>query len=277
MYKKRQNSPDAHKRKIERIKKYYEDLNSDKERVAKYVREKVTEALYESDKTRFQLQEKLYKKIVKDKHESLVEDILDSFEERGFLNEERFVENFIRMKYHAYNGLTKIKNELKKRGVKIEEYLHILEEYDFKESAFEYVERKSEGKEYTEKDFEKLQRKLVSRGFSFQEASNAMSQIQVKSSIVEDEEDVDLEPARNFIEKRMKKGYGRQKIEQEIKYKGIQYTKEIFEEFDFFQAAFDYKIKKYGSKKETDYNTINKQKQHMLSRGFSFDEISECF
>ncbi len=280
MYKKRQNnSPEAQKRKSERIAKYYEDLNADKKKVSKYARERITEWLAESDKTRFQIEEKIYKKIVKELHEELIDEILDYFEERGYINEARFTENFIRIKFNDANGMTKIKNELKKRGVKIEDYLHILEDYDFKESAFEYVERRSDGKEYIQKDVDKLQRKLISRGFSFQEANNAISQIEIKKTVIDEdsEEEVDLEPAKKLIDKQMRKGYGKRRIEQDLRQKGLFYTKDIFDEFDFFECALNYKIKKFGTEKPSEYSVINKQKQHMISRGFTFDEIGECF
>lgn len=280
MYKKRNNA-DSFKKKSERIKKYYEELNNDEVKVAKYVREKITDWLYESDKTRFQLQEKIYKKITKSKHEELVERIIDTFESDGYINEERFVETFIRSK-HSYNyGLTKIKNELKKKGVIFEKYSHFAEEYDFQEAANEYIERKTEGKEYAQKEYDQILKQLVSRGFSFQEATSAMKQVNLKKVVFdiddEEKEEVDFSNAIRFIEKQMRKGYGKQKIEQNLKYKGIEYSKEIFDDFDFYQAAYDYKVKKYGAEKETEYSVINKQKQHMLSRGFTFDEISECF
>lgn len=280
MYKKRQNnSVEAMKKKTERIAKYYEDLNADEAKVAKYTRERITEWLAESDKTRFQIEEKIYKKIVKEKHEELVSNIISYFEENGYIDEDRFVENFVRFKFNDSNGLTKIKNELKKRGVKIDEYSHILEEYDFKTSAFEYVERKYSEKEMTQKDVDKLQRKLISRGFSFQEANHAISQLDVKKIVIDEdsEEDVDLEPAIKFIEKQMRKGYGKRRIEQDLRQKGIFHTKEIFDDFDFFECASEYKIKKFGKEKPSEYSVINKQKQHMVSRGFTFEEIGECY
>ena len=46
-----------------------------------------------------------------------IDALLDELEESNYLNEERFVESFIRYKSSRGQGLLKITNELKKRGV----------------------------------------------------------------------------------------------------------------------------------------------------------------
>ena len=68
-----------------------------------------------------------------------------------------------------------------------------------------------------------------------------------------------------------------QKIKQELKHKGLVHSNELFEEFDFFEAAKSYKIKKYGEVVPEDYNEKNKQKQHLLSRGFNFEQVGYAF
>lgn len=268
----RQNDRNAQQKKIERIKKYYAKMNEDEEKVKKYVREKTIEWLSQSDKTRFQIEEKIFKNI-QEQHTQLVSDILDEYEERGYLSEERFVENFIRNKHEMGYGETKIKNELKLKGVKAAEYTEVFEEYDFFESAKDYIERKTEGKEHTEKEIDKLQRKLISRGFSFAQIAPFMTKIKRKELIVEDG-NVDLSDTIKFVEKRMRKGYGLQKIRQEVRQKGYLFNDEMYEDLDFFEAAKEYKLKKYGTGNPEEYKDLNKRKQHMLSRGFSFEEIT---
>lgn len=278
MHKKKKFDPNAQMKKIERIKKYYASLNEDEEKVKKYVREKTMEWLAESDKTRFQIEEKIYKNIDK-KHESIVSEILEYYEECNYLNDDRFVENFIRMKFNSYDGRTKINKELKKRGINPELYEDQYDDYDFQESVIEYVKNRTEGKELTNKEIDSFKTKLINKGFSFGEVSNALPEIKKKQVVYESKEDLDeydLVPATQYIEKQMRKGYGLQRIRTELKHKGLIHTEEMFEDFDFYEAALNYKIKKYGEEKETDYNIINKRKQHMLSRGFNFDEISEA-
>lgn len=275
---KSKNPVEIQKRKIERIKKYYAKMNEDEEKVAKYVREKVIDWLSQADKTRHQIEEKIFKNI-EPQHTELVNKILNEFEERGYISEKRFVENFLRIKHYDGFGETKIKNELKTKGINPEQYEHVFEEYDFLEAAREYIERKSEGKEYTEKEIEKLQRKMISRGFSFNQISPFIQKLNRKQIVIDDEneDEVDFSEARKFIQKKIQKGYGIQKIKQELKHKGLVHSNELFEEFDFFEAAKSYKIKKYGEVVPEDYNEKNKQKQHLLSRGFNFEQVGYAF
>lgn len=276
MFKNKKNDRESQLKKIERIKNYYISLNEDEEKVRKYVREKIVEWLSQSDKTRHQLQEKIYKNIKKD-HEQLVEESLDYFEEIGYIKEDRFVECFIRMKYNQYAGKTKILMELKSKGVKTGDYDYMFDEYDFEFSADEYIKKKTDNKEFSQKEIDKLKNKMISKGFNFQEISIPISEVKRKKVIFEtNEEGLDLTEAIKIIEKQLRKGYGLKKIKQELRQKGVEHTEEIFDDFDFYEAARNYKIKKYGEDKETDFKIINKQKTHMLSRGFNFDEIAEA-
>lgn len=274
MYQKKKFDKNSQQKKIERIQKYYAEMNAEPEKVAKYVREKTIEWLSESDKTRFQIEEKIFKNIDKVKHNDLVSKILNEYEERGYLSDDRFAENFIRIKYESSYGVSKIKNELKKKGLNPDKYLFHFENYDFFESAEEYVKRKTENKVFSNKEIESFQRQMISRGFSFNEISPAMEFITKKDIVIDNDEDFDFSKTIKHIEKLAKKGYGENKIKQELKYKGLEYNDELLEKFDFFEIAKEYKIKKYGIKKLEDYNEINKQKQHLLSRGFNFDQVN---
>lgn len=271
------NDRNAQQKKVERIQKYYAKMNEDPEKVAKYVREKTIEWLSQSDKTRHQIEEKIFKNINKE-HEDLVASILNDYEERGYLSEERFVENFIRLKHYDGFGETKIRQELKSKGVNSDNYLEIFESYDFFEAAREYIERKTEDKEFTEKEMDKFQRKLITRGFSFAQVAPFLAEVKRKKVILEkDDDEADFSDAMTFIEKKMRKGYGVQKIKPELKQKGLCFYDEIFDEFDFFECAKEYKLKKYGEGKSDDFKELNKWKQHMLSRGFNFDQITYAF
>ena len=276
MYKKKDN---VRNKKVEAIKKYYDKINKTEESVLKYVREKTIEWLAESEKTRFQIEEKIFKNIDR-KYEEAVSKILDYYESLNYINEKRFAEMFIRSKFFEYNGRTKINNELKKRGVNHENYELIFDNYDFNESVLEYTKRRTEGKELTQKEIDSFQLKLINKGFNFTQASNALKTIEKKKVVFESKEEMeylDLNPTIKFIEKQMKKGYGLTKIKMELKHKGYIYTEELFEDFDFYEAAYNYRIKKYGKNIELDFKIRQKQQQHMLSRGFNFDEVKESF
>lgn len=276
MYKKKGNDQN---KKIEAIKRYYDKINKTEESALKYVREQTIKWLAESEKTRFQIEEKIFKNIDR-KYEEAISKILDHYESLNYINEERFAEMFIRSKFYEYNGRTKINNELKKRGVNHENYESIFDKYNFNESILEYTERRTEGKELTQKEIDSFQSKLINKGFNFEQVSNALKIIEKKKIVFESKEemeDLDLNPTIKFIEKQMRKGYGLTKIKMELKHKGYIYTEELFEEFDFYEAAYNYRIKKYGEKVESDFKIRQKQQQHMLSRGFDFDQVKESF
>lgn len=269
----RKNNP-SKVSKIEKIKKYYENLNKNPEKVSQYAKRKAIEILSMSDKSRFEIEEKIFKNIEREKYENLVSDILDSIEEMGYLNDERFVENYIRIKFNSGFGKNRIKQELKQKNVDMFLFEEFIENYDFNESLNEYIDRKFNIKEDTLKNLNKIYQKLVLRGFEYSKVKECFSHVEIiKEVLPEKHTSFDNE---KFLEKMTKKGYGLNKIRQESKVKGYAISQEEFDRYDFYELAENYKVKKYGEEKETDLKLKQKQINHMLGRGFSYDEIKEC-
>lgn len=94
--------------------------------------------------------------------------LLDNLEENNYLNEERFAESFIRYRSSRGQGLLKITNELKKRGVcnSIIQSTMMDAELNWDELAREQLKKKFGGekpKDYKEKA--RQMRFLLGRGF----------------------------------------------------------------------------------------------------------------
>jgi regulatory protein len=84
----------------------------------------------------------------------------------------------------------------------------------------------------------------------------------------------------SFVHYKYEEGYGKVRLKNEMRTtKGISddMMNIEFEKYDWFERAKDIKQKKYGDEIEEDYKTLNKQKQHLLRRGFSFDEVAYAF
>ena len=262
--------------KIDKIKKYYEDMNKDPEKVKAYVKKKTIEILSLSDKSRFEIEEKIYKNIIRKTHEDLVSCTLDFFEEQNYINDKRFVENYIRIKYNSGYGRKYIEQELKQKKVDMNLFEDNIEDYNFIESLQEYKDRKYENiEELTYKELNKLHQKMVLRGFSFGDVKEVFSDILVLTEdIVEKEQKVG--DKTKFLEKMTRKGYGKNKIKQESRNKNITLTDDDFNEIDFYEIALEYKNKKFGEDKITDPKLKQKFINHMLGRGFIYDEIKEA-
>ena len=264
--------------KIDKIKKYYEKINSDPEKVKLYVRNKIVDILSQSDKSRFQLEDYLFKRIKKEEHELLVNEILDHYEDLNYINDNRFLENYIRYKYEQGIGKTRIINELKEKGLKcintINEQFNL---YDFEKSLIEYVERKylSKTNIVTRKEYDKIIRQLITKGYSFSDLNIIKDFFEVGKQI--EKKGVKNMDAEKLLNKLTRKGYGLNKIKQEFKQKEVMLTENMIESVDFYEIAKEYKIKKFGEENTSDKKQKQKETNHLLGRGFSFDEIKEAY
>jgi len=262
--------------KIDKIKNYYAKMNENPEKVEEYVKRKTIEILSMSDKARYEIETKIFKNIKRDLHEELVLKTLDDFEKRGYIDDERFVENYIRIKYNSGFGKKRIEQELKQKKVDMFIFEEFIDNYDFTASLEEYVERKySDTKEETMKDLNKIYQKLVMRGFDYSSVKNAFEDVTILKEKESNKKTKSLD-SKKFLEKMTRKGCGVNKIRQEARTKGIEITQEELDEYDFYEIAQDYKNKKYGEEREKDMKLKQKKINHMLGRGFSYDEIKEC-
>lgn len=85
----------------------------------------------------------------------------------------------------------------------------------------------------------------------------------------------DVRFSESFIRYRRSQLNGKLKIKQELKYKGVkeELFKHILEEYDdWFNLAYELKLKKYGYLTEKDYALKNKQIKYIISKGFSYEE-----
>lgn len=87
--------------------------------------------------------------------------------------------------------------------------------------------------------------------------------------------------ASSYIRIKSNNGYGKISINLDLKMKkGIKdeyFIKNEFEKYDWFELAKELRIRKFGEEIETDKVKFNKQKNFLLRRGFSFEEISYAF
>jgi regulatory protein len=89
---------------------------------------------------------------------------------QGYLNDKRFVENYLKDSYdYKQFGPTKVKQELKQKGIDNELINStMLElEYDYYDLAFKCLVKKCRQDIIDKKEHDKLTRFLLSRGFNF--------------------------------------------------------------------------------------------------------------
>lgn len=80
------------------------------------------------------------------------------------------------------------------------------------------------------------------------------------------------------VRQRLAQGQGRRKIEYELRHKGISsdLAESVLQKHDegSEQRALEYLRKRYGDQPADDHKERAKRFRHMVSRGFSFDEIN---
>ncbi len=117
--------------------------------------------------SRKELRDKLKKKEFSE-HVDL-EALLDELEENNYLNEERFVESFIRSRIARGQGVVKINNDLRQRGIKPSLINRVMKEADVDWFVLAAEQREKKFGENMPVDFKEKARQmrfLSSRGFS---------------------------------------------------------------------------------------------------------------
>ncbi len=132
---------------------------------------------------------------------------------------------------------------------------------------------------------ETITRMLARREHSFKEIAQKLAQKGIESEafypILEEFKAADIQSDYRYAESRARalalKGSGPQKVRADLLQKGVN---EINVEramadidVDWFELALRVKQKKFGEEKEQDYKKLLKQKQFLLYRGFSNDQI----
>jgi len=97
------------------------------------------------------------------------DDIIENLKKDNFINEERFIRNFIRGKMNARQwGKMKIKNELLRKGITekmITAYLEEIEEEPYVENLYSSIEKWLRTNQLNQETYPKLYRHLLSKGF----------------------------------------------------------------------------------------------------------------
>lgn len=83
--------------------------------------------------------------------------------------------------------------------------------------------------------------------------------------------------AESFARSKAAKPLGRQRIQNELRQKGIEdeMARAALDhlEVDWFELALELKQRKFGENAEKDFKAKGKQTRYLVYRGFSFDEV----
>lgn len=105
------------------------------------------------------------------------EEIIRRLREHDFLNDQRYVETFVRSKIHEQWGKLKIRQALHAKSVDaqlIDEYLDAIDEDDYKKMLGDAIDKWKRQHKADENDKPKLFRYLLTRGFSTSEVMDAL-------------------------------------------------------------------------------------------------------
>jgi regulatory protein len=98
-----------------------------------------------------------------------MDDLIESLKKDNFINEERFIRNFIRGKMNARQwGKMKIKNELLRKGINeqmITAYMEEIEEDPYLENLYSSIEKWLRSNQLNRETYPKLYRHLLGKGF----------------------------------------------------------------------------------------------------------------
>ena len=87
--------------------------------------------------------------------------------------------------------------------------------------------------------------------------------------------------AENYLRYRSQRGFGYQKIRQELKERGV--AAELISDalaesdIDWFALAADARCKRFGEQEPEDYKERAKQQRFLQYRGFTHEQITESF
>ena len=115
----------------------------------------------------YELQEKMTRKT---DNSDWIEEAINKLKELGYLNDQRFVDNFIRnCNEYKHYGPMRIRQELKLKGADKELINSAMEqsEFDYFEAALQCLNKKCSEPFEDRKERDRLTRFLISKGFSF--------------------------------------------------------------------------------------------------------------
>jgi regulatory protein len=136
------------------------------------------------------------------------------------------------------------------------------------ERAMNYLARR-------EHSVKELQTKLLNADFDLNEVNELLHKL-TTSGLQSDQRFTE-----NYIRYRSQRGFGSQRIRQELKERGI--TAELISseleaaEIDWFALAMTVRCKRFGELSPDDFKDRAKQQRFLQSRGFTHEQITESF
>lgn len=120
-----------------------------------------------------------------------------------------------------------------------------------------------------------LRTKLLKADFSHDEIDNVIEKL-IAANLQDDGRF-----AENYLRYRSQKGYGSQRIRQELKERGVNSNNidYAFEqaEIDWFSLAAVARQKRFGEQRPDDFKERAKQQRFLQYRGFTHEQITESF
>ncbi len=120
---------------------------------------------------------------------------------------------------------------------------------------------------------EELRKKLAKAEVTAEEIEQLLVQL-AESNLQSDERF-----AENYVRYRSQRGYGPQRIRQELNERGV--SSELINEhltqieIDWFELADEARCKRFGEQSPDDFKERAKQQRFLLYRGFSHEHITE--
>ncbi|AKA71805.1 recombination regulator RecX [Clostridium scatologenes] len=164
----------------------------------------------------YKTQAQIYSKLLeKEYDEKTVIRTIEFLKKYGFINDEKFVQMYIKDKLKS-NGRNKIKHDLIKKGIdekRINEGFHSITSGVEKETAIKLAEKKYNLLIKNEKDYRKIYKKvgefLIRKGYNSDIVSEALNNVVKKDfsdfekkDEINDDEQIDLDKLRVLAEKR---------------------------------------------------------------------------
>ncbi|NLL55633.1 MAG: regulatory protein RecX [Clostridiales bacterium] len=107
-------------------------------------------------------------------NKNAVENAMDSAKEYGYIDDKKYCDNYI-MQYKNKKGINRLKAELRQKGIDNELLSEIFAQYQSnKDVIYSLCQKFMRSKKKTLENKQKLYRHLLSKGFTYQEASKAV-------------------------------------------------------------------------------------------------------
>lgn len=109
---------------------------------------------------------------------AVIDQVLEEIKALNYINDDKYLDRYIRLKHEYLYGESKIRFDLKSKGFKENEINNLLMNYDFFETAKLYQEKIFDiRKEDDIKYMKKIKDKMLRRGFSYEQINESLKKI----------------------------------------------------------------------------------------------------